>query len=415
MKVSSGLTQGRNMSDSVVERWICTMPGSLHVTEAVEAFAGVTGESSDQHISLSRSWQTRDTIWLNQLSPFSKSEKFNSLSSGIVAYNRVNCDSAEELGKNAVRGIVGISFANVTLKRKLQVFTLAAMGKTITIDKDPVVVNPNQLFHCITCVVRIADDLEDCLQYELAPYPQSLSDDVGLQVGTKSKIIQVIDTMCKISSKLPENPSYVLNGGDLLHRVHWPCPATYGEVYNTYFDYINQNCGRNVIVVFDGYEQSTKDAVHMRRAVGKSAAKVDVTLSNAMTIAQEQFLSNVDNKQSFLKPLTTEFKKVKFAVFQAPSDVDVLVVETAKTEAESGRSAVVVGTNSDLLVLIAALTQPQCAVYMLVPGNSTTARKVYCSRELHKGFGNMMKHLLFLHTFMRCNTTSALYKRASTS
>ncbi|KAJ8873473.1 hypothetical protein PR048_024291 [Dryococelus australis] len=168
------------------------MPGSLHVTEAVEYFAGVRVESSDQQMSLSRSWQTRDTsdlkkfvVWLSKHLPLNKSEELFSLSSGIIADHRVNCDSAEVLGDNAVRGIVGIYFANMTLKRKMQVFTLAIMGK-ITIDKDPVVVNPNQLFHVIVCVVRSADDLEDCLQYELAPYPQSLFDDVG----TKSKIIQ---------------------------------------------------------------------------------------------------------------------------------------------------------------------------------------------------------------------------------
>ncbi|KAJ8880189.1 hypothetical protein PR048_016655 [Dryococelus australis] len=50
---------------------------------------------------------------------------------------------------------------------------------------------------------------------------------------------------------------------------------------------------------------------------------------------------------------------------------------------------------------------------MLVPGNSTTARKVYCSRELQKGIGNMTKHLLFLHAFMGCDTTSAFYKRVA--
>ncbi|GBM13488.1 hypothetical protein AVEN_40424-1 [Araneus ventricosus] len=86
------------------------MPGSLQVTEAVEAFAGVTGESSDP---LSKSWQTRDIrdfkkflIWLKQHSPFNKSEELISLYSGIVADGRVNCDSAEELGENDVKGIV---------------------------------------------------------------------------------------------------------------------------------------------------------------------------------------------------------------------------------------------------------------------------------------------------------------------
>ncbi|KAJ8887374.1 hypothetical protein PR048_013589 [Dryococelus australis] len=195
-------------------------------------------------------------------------------------------DMTIEQVNNAVRGIMGIYFANVT-----QVFTLATMGKTITIDKDPVVVNPNQLFHRIVCVVRSADNLEDCLQYELAPYPQSLFDYVGICMGTKSKIMQVINKI-----------------------LHWPHPALYGEVCNANFDYINLSYRRNVIVGFTGYEPSTKDVVHMRRAV--------------------------------------------------PSDLAVLVVEMAKTEAESGPSTVVVGADSDLLVLITALMQLQCAMYI---------------------------------------------------
>ncbi|KAJ8887627.1 hypothetical protein PR048_013844 [Dryococelus australis] len=199
LKVSGDLTLDRNVSDSIVACWIFTTPGSLHVTEAVESFTGMT-------------------VWLNQHSPFYKYKELIFLSSGIVADDRVNCDSAEELGENAVRGIVGIYFANVTLKRKMHVFTLVAMGKTITIDKYPVV----SLFDGVLCV------------------------------GTKSKIILVIDKMCKISNKLPENPSYVLVGEDNLHRVHWPHPATYDKVCNAYFDYINRNYRRNVIVVSDG-------------------------------------------------------------------------------------------------------------------------------------------------------------------
>ncbi|GBM27773.1 hypothetical protein AVEN_25384-1 [Araneus ventricosus] len=105
----------------------------------------------------------------------------------------------------------------------------------------------------------------------------------------------------------------------------------------------------------------------MRRAVQKSAARIDVAPSNAVTIAKEQFLSNIENKKEFLKFLSTEFKNAKFPVFQAPSDADILIVEMSKTEAESGYSAVVVGKNSDFFLLIAALMQPQDAVYMLIP------------------------------------------------
>ncbi|GBO40952.1 hypothetical protein AVEN_42594-1 [Araneus ventricosus] len=117
--------------------------------------------------------QTRDTsdlkkflIWLQQHSPFNQSKELISLSSGIVADDRVNCNSAEELGENVSNGIVGKKSAHVNLKRKVQVFTLDAMENTKLIDTDPLVFNPNQLFHRIVCVLRSADDLEGCLKYE---------------------------------------------------------------------------------------------------------------------------------------------------------------------------------------------------------------------------------------------------------
>ncbi|GBL99323.1 hypothetical protein AVEN_206748-1 [Araneus ventricosus] len=158
----------------------------------VEAFDEVKDESSDQYISSSKLWQTRNTsdlkkflIWLKQHSPFNQSEDLISLSSGIVVDDKVNCDSAEELGENAAKGMVGKRFTDVTFKRKMQVFTLAAMENTKLIYTDPVVFNLNQLFHRIACVLRSADDLEGCLQYEWAPYIHSLFDDVALRAGRR--------------------------------------------------------------------------------------------------------------------------------------------------------------------------------------------------------------------------------------
>ncbi|GBM49350.1 hypothetical protein AVEN_148678-1 [Araneus ventricosus] len=45
----------------------------------------------------------------------------------------------------------------------------------------------------------------------MALYPQSLFDDAGLRTGKKSDMVKFIDKMCKISNKLPENTSYVLD------------------------------------------------------------------------------------------------------------------------------------------------------------------------------------------------------------
>jgi len=248
------------------------------------------------------------------------------------------------------------------------VVTFAAMKKTLVIDQEPAVVNPNQLFHRIACVVRSAKDLEDCLRHELAPYPQALFDDVGLRAGVKSKIGQVIDEFCKGNSEMPENPTFVLDVGDLLHRVPRPRPVTFGDLCKAYKEYVRRHFGERV-VVFDGYEASTKDAVHGRRCLGKSSARLEVTTSNILTAEKQQFLSNVDNKTDFVKLPGYEFQAENVLDVHAPSDADVLIVETDKKEAESGQRTVIVGADSDLLVLTAALTQPDHSGFLLVPGS----------------------------------------------
>ncbi|GBM36649.1 hypothetical protein AVEN_221925-1 [Araneus ventricosus] len=48
MKVSGGLTQGRNVFDSVVKRWTCTIPGSLKVTKTLDISNGVTVKNQSQ-------------------------------------------------------------------------------------------------------------------------------------------------------------------------------------------------------------------------------------------------------------------------------------------------------------------------------------------------------------------------------
>lgn len=103
---------------------------------------------------------------------------------------------------------------------------------------------------------------------------------------------------------MPENQSYLIDDGDLLHIIHWPRPATFGDVCYAYLDNCNRNYGTNILVrsIIDEYEPSTKDDV--RRDVGKLAAIVDVTPFKVVTIAQaRKFLSNVDNnKVSFETP-----------------------------------------------------------------------------------------------------------------
>ncbi|GBM61461.1 hypothetical protein AVEN_96570-1 [Araneus ventricosus] len=52
---------------------------------------------------------------------------------------------------------------------------------------------------------------------------------------------------------------------------------------------------------------------------------------------------------------------------------------------------------------------------MIAPGNINTDRMVYYNRELFEGLGNMTEALLFIHAFMGCDKTSALYRKGKIS
>lgn len=193
----------------------------------------------------------------------------------------------------------------------------------------------------------------------------------------------------------------------------WPRPATYGEVCDGYVRYLRKNYGENVIVIFDGYDTpSTKDAVHMRRASGKSGTlEVAVDTTAHVVSAQHQFLANTANKSRFVKLLGSHLQQLNYTVLHAPSDADSLIVNTALKEANEGCNAVVVGEDTDLLVLIATLAHPRKEVHMLIPGSLQKERKVFSSRKVQDGLGDMKPHIMFILAMMGCDTTSAPYKK----
>lgn len=59
--------------------------------------------------------------------------------------------------------------------------------------------NSQQLFNPIVCVVKGGNELKECFQYELAPIPPSLFDEVSMRNGKKSLI--VIEFVKKIRQK----------------------------------------------------------------------------------------------------------------------------------------------------------------------------------------------------------------------
>ena len=82
------------------------------------------------------------------------------------------------------------------------------------------------------------------------------------------------------------------------------------------------------------------------------------------TMKKDQFLSNSRNKQWFFKMLSQFLHKIGSETHHAQDDADVLIVKTAVESARS-RPTVLVGDDTDLLVLLCYYTIPVggCDIY----------------------------------------------------
>ena len=153
---------------------------------------------------------------------------------------------------------------------------------------------------------------------------------------------------------------YVLDGGALLQRLPWPNQTTYANLASLYVQYVHRHY-RHAVVVFDGYGSgpSTKDEAHQRRAMPKNfGAEVDFKPEMQLTMKKKAFLANPRNKQKFLYFIGSELEKAGVELYHSAGDADFDIVSTACSMAKR-RSVVVVGDDTDLLVLLLHHLSPE--------------------------------------------------------
>jgi hypothetical protein len=134
----------------------------------------------------------------------------------------------------------------------------------------------------------------------------------------------------------------------------------------------------------------------------------------AVSTTQAQFLGNSRNKSRLIDLLAIHLGEAGLNVLKAAADADTLIVNSAIAIANDTLSAgnvVVVGEDTDLLVLLIALAPPQRDILLLKPGTAKVNTKIYSSSNLQQELGDMCPHLLFAHGMSGCDTTSAPYSK----
>jgi hypothetical protein len=155
--------------------------------------------------------------WLSTHFPFPRIKELMSISTGIIGNEQTNCHMSHEVGLLAIAKIIGSNFESVKFKRKNRVVTLAIANSKIKVHDNVVPINPETLFQRMCIVKQSNEELQEYLQYELAPYPMSLFSEEGMRKGTKSSLYIVFSP---VSYNIAGTSRiHIVDGGYLLHRV----------------------------------------------------------------------------------------------------------------------------------------------------------------------------------------------------
>ena len=142
---------------------------------------------------------------------------------------------------------------------------------SVEVNNETIQVNPTILFQRLIVLIERSEDMTSYFEYELTLEPTALFKDGFMRKPNKASLGKALaKNSCTTHSALAEKSKYVLDGGALLHRVTWNIPSTYNDVIKQYCLYIERKYGKDTLVVFDGYNSSTKDHEHQRQGTKPS-------------------------------------------------------------------------------------------------------------------------------------------------
>lgn len=362
VKTTGGLTRGRGMSETQRSVWLLSTPACAEVNLAMQELTSVIYAPSEQHKEVSDARKEKDMAdtkeilsFLTLRNPFHENPALHSLVTGVTAADSVNVDSALSVGEKILNDLDGKNVLQHSFRKKDQVVTLRS-SSAVSIKEDVIHIDPQLLFQRLVTAGKQTDNLEDVFQYELCSYPPALFESKWTpRLANKASLADTLWKSMPGDMPVPTGEAlYILDGGALLHRVPWQRGLTYDEICQQYVRYVGNHYGSPTIV-FDGYSEgpSTKDATQQRRAAACIGATVNFSGSMLFKGKKEDFLTNKENKHSFLALLKMHLESQGCHTEQARADADLLIVQTAIAALEeTTKPTILVGDDTDLLVLL---------------------------------------------------------------
>ena len=361
LKRPGGLTRGRGMHEIQRLIWIMSKPACSEVNDVIQNLTSVSYTTSNQHKEAGCSRKERDLKdtreiirFLKDRSPFENTESLYNIVTGVTAGPKVNVDRAEIIGKDTVASMVDQNVFEFSFQRKNQATNMQTTG--VVIGEETINIDPQVLFQRLIAIKDHHDYSSELFEYELCGYPPALFDRYELpREANKPQIADAVWEVTKsVQTKVPSDKThFVIDGGALLQQIPWQHGVTYDHICKTYVQYVERHYGKQVTIVFDSYQHGplTKDPIHQRRKIRGVGPKVKLQSSAVISHKKDIFLSNDSNTQNFILMFAEKFSLCGFFVHHAHADADLLTVRTALECAQS-RSTVVIGDDTDLLILL---------------------------------------------------------------
>ena len=156
--------------------------------------------------------------------------QLKSIATGIISPKSVNVHLAYEIGTKIVTNLAGSNPLTVTIKRTdlcIQMPLRVVVSVSASASTGPPLIDPNLMFQRAHAQASNSENpisMEECLNYELSPYPMSLFTDTGHMQLPQDKselaihLIEKYDGLIQADAKLNTT---VMDGGALMHHVVW--------------------------------------------------------------------------------------------------------------------------------------------------------------------------------------------------
>ena len=253
--------------------------------------------------------------WLEEMKPFDGSNAESillSFSTGFISKSGdgINPEKACEVGREIQSKLDGKA-ASDRLEKKSKIKSLVELRKHNTLG-----INANDLkyFNRLVIFAQRESDLEKSLgQHELTPIPLALfsEKDQLMYEGDKATFVQkcLKDNVMPHDIKTRNIDTLVVDGGWLLRQNKWESGKTWGDIISGYVQLVKHlgNHATKIIVVFDGYESSTKDHTHRRRQK-QFCHEMKISSENIPYVTKDKFISCSKNKTGLISKLTEELQ-----------------------------------------------------------------------------------------------------------